>query len=186
MAITYAKNVGLIKMPPIIEIGGITYGTVEVNGIIWLAEDLKNDIGDYRIVNGEHYYKPSSSFYTSLMAILPAGWRVETENDLSGLLSFYSGHLEKLCSTDGWNGIGTNESGLNFLQKGALDYNATLQNAEQSWHMRQYDASRPGVNTDTSSLVIYNNNGIISSYWGDKEQGSYNRGWVPLRCCCNA
>ena len=185
MAITYAQKVGLVKMPPIIEIGGITYGTVEVNGLIWITEDLKNDIGDYIIVNGEHYYKPSYNFYTALMAILPTGWRVENENDLTGLVNFYSGHLEKLCSTDGWDGIGTNESGLNFLQKGALNFNGTLQNNNESWHMRQYDASRPDINTNTRSLVIYNNNGIISSYWDNKDQGNY-KGWIPLRCCRNA
>lgn len=185
MSISYAQNVGLVKMPPTVEIGGITYGTVEVNGIIWLSEDLKNNIGDYIIKNGEHYYKPSSSFYTSLMAILPTGWRVETANDLDGLVSFYSGHLEKLCSTDGWDGIGTNESGLNFLQKGALNISGDLQSSSESWHMRQYNASNPSINNDTASLVLYKNNGVISSKWDNKDSGIY-KGYAPLRCCRNA
>ncbi len=177
----------LCKWEKTIQVGNIKYPIVRVGDQWWITEDLKNDVGVYWVVNGVHYYKPNGDSYRALMALFPAGWRITTLSDLQTLNNLYSGQLEKLCSTEGWDGLGTNESGLNFLQNGAMDLNGRQVNVNESLHMRQYDASRPSINNDTYSYILYiSGNSIVSRFAQPDNYNMYYPGRVPLRICCNA
>ena len=177
MSINYAKNVGLVKMPPQVEIGGITYRTVQVNGLVWIAEDLKNDVGTYSVRDGKHYYKMNNST-GPIDAILPTGWRRAVQADYENLAGYYAGHLEKLCSTSGWNGIGTNESGLNFEQTGIYPQNSKVNpdNAEYSLST---------VNGYAYYFAI-SGSSIISGTHTISNWAYQAFGYSAIRCCRNA
>lgn len=175
MSITYAQNVGLVKMPPQVEIDGIIYRTVEVNGLVWIAEDLKNNVGSYQTYNGRKYYKLYGSF-VAIDSILPTGWRRAVYEDYLNLVSYYTGHLEKLCSTSGWDGLGTNESGLAFEQTGVYPQ-YSVRNTENSYHGISNVGFCHELSISSNTIV---SNFITPSSW------STNGGYAPIRVCRDA
>lgn len=175
----------LCKWEKTIQVGNIKYPIVRVGDQWWITEDLKNDAGNYRIVNNVHYYYPSTDSYVALMSLFPSGWRITTYADFQYLETLYSGQFEKLCSTSGWDGLGTNESGLNLTQNGCINGYGDLINTSECWHMTQYDASRPNINNSSSGHVFYLNSGSISLRTDSLDIGWYIKGRIPLRICCN-
>lgn len=174
MAITinYAQNVGLMKRPPEIEVQGVTYRYIEVNGLLWITEELKNTISGVDVVlNNTHYYPKNN--LSAVNAILPTGWRVATETDFTNLNNYYSGNKQKLCDNTGWSGLGTNESGLSFKQLGCTSSGYSLSYAEKNIHM---------VNN-------YNDRCFVLEVSGNQISGSFYTvasGYYTVRICKNA
>ena len=116
MAITYAQNVGLVKTPPRIEINGKFYRTVKIGSLIWTADVLDDDNithgTDSRGLKTYTSYNISSAISNNTL-VLPAGWRMPSNNDIGALFS-YSPLVGLLATGDSWNNLGTNTSTMSI------------------------------------------------------------------------
>jgi uncharacterized protein (TIGR02145 family) len=121
---------------------GQQYATIEINGQVWLSENLRYEIGNSWAYNDSNQYVATyGRLYTwnAADSACPSGWHLPTDSEWKQLEIYlgmspaiadqtgYRGTFEgrKMKSTDGWlnNGNGTNISGFDALP-GGIRYNA--------------------------------------------------------------
>lgn len=135
MSISYAKNVGLVKMPPQVEILGRLYRTVKFGNVEIMAEDLAGAIGNVGAYNdciekdGVWYYH-GDSLKQHIQSYLDLGWRFMDSSDIGVIYNNLTGtNLERGCKMCGYVSElwpGTNETTLNFMPGEGVKAQGTL------------------------------------------------------------
>lgn len=149
MSITYAQNFGLVKKPPIIEIGGMIYPVVRIGTLLWTAKNLDWKFNGCIIgASGSSYSEPRGNYYnndentygengykygllynwvaaTQIDSLLTDGWRVSTNTDFTTLKSYLENDASKIKSTSVWSPIGTDDFGFNAVPSGHYSYNSS-------------------------------------------------------------
>ena len=120
MSISYAKNVGLVKTPPIAKIGNNLYRTVQIGTRVWIAENLKEVISGVtsHVWNGSRYYNKDTTQKNIINNFLMQyGFRYPTISDLQSI--GFNGNVSTIRSIiatgDVWANQGTGETALNLL-----------------------------------------------------------------------
>jgi uncharacterized protein (TIGR02145 family) len=111
--------------PGAIEFDGKIYPLVNVNGILWAAENLKLAAATYSKNGDDYYYKiTSASNLDDAIRGINDNCRLPTRAEIMSLIDYFGGYTTtcsaSLCSSSEWDpnaGNGNNYSGLNFLPK---------------------------------------------------------------------
>lgn len=163
-----------------VNINGHDYTYVQIGSLFWLTEDLKEPAGtlntDYRVVANNYYYKYSSENKVNNL-ISGTGFRIATLSDFQNL--FANVTAADLCSVDGWNGLGTDGSGLSFHQRGYLRYSLYNITEGDKW-LRTYDP----LNNEILGIII--NNGVLLSGTNFWSFPTGTQDCFPVRLCKDA
>ena len=133
MSISYAKTVGLIKMPPTVEIGGRVYPLIKLGDYEIMIENVK-DFGtvntDYKNAsNGQSYYN-SSNLNSVFASQLNDGFTFATSTIYENIFNSLSGtDQEKSLKmmgyySDSWPG--NNQSGIDLKPWGYTNGNIVI------------------------------------------------------------
>lgn len=101
-----------------VRIGENVYETVEIDGLVWLASNLREQVGTYSEVTGDPQYSVDRYGYlysydskSDIEAILPSGWRLPTGSDWTRLMEYAGGasvaNLKLKATTDWKSGDGS-------------------------------------------------------------------------------
>lgn len=134
MSISYAKNVGLVKTPPIAKIGDNLYRLVNFNGLQWIAEELKETVPGATMydVNGVKYYTRDSANAINSYAG-NYGFRLPTRTEVDDLFRV-SGNLNQdkvksICVSGlEWYNLGNNSTTFSMKSLKSASGNNTLIN----------------------------------------------------------
>ncbi|MBS4013651.1 MAG: hypothetical protein KGZ97_07810 [Bacteroidetes bacterium] len=167
------------------------YKTIEINGLIWMAENLKettlNDGTPILMEDGTPYdlntypYFDANLFgylynYTAVESglLCPVGWRMPTIQDYESLVIGIEemGSATKLQSIDFWLTPGTNEIGFNAYGTGWVllgEYKKYLE-ATAFWSVSNYEEDRINI------VALYDNDPFI--FWANSKKTNY----LSVRC----
>ncbi len=105
--------------------GGQTYRTVNINGRIWMAENLNYDPGagtsacyDNNSSNCAQYGRLYD--WATAKGVCPSGWHLPSQAEWNGL----GDDATKLKSTTGWYGCGPSGSGNSYLCEDTYGFSA--------------------------------------------------------------
>lgn len=171
MSITYAKTVGLIKMPPTVTIGDRVYTLVKLGDY----EIMIDNVTDYGVLN-THYVKKADIgvcyYYASVINSLFAtqlndGFTFITNAILQNIFDSLTGTPQEktkkmLGNFDStWNG--TNETGLNLMPYGYKDYYGWQEYGQQCVLPRNDSYSQYEKAYLTSGVLTFGTQGNWSS-----------------------
>ncbi|TNE47703.1 MAG: hypothetical protein EP344_19440 [Bacteroidetes bacterium] len=106
---------------------GITYKTIEINGITWLAENLRFDVGEGSWVynNDAHLEEKYGRMYTweAAQKACLEGWRLPTDAEWKALAMAFGGYHDGETGKD----VGDPAQSYNaMLENGASGFNAEM------------------------------------------------------------
>lgn len=169
MSISYAKNTGLVKMPPVVEIGGKIYRCAIFGNLEVMAANIE-DFGtlgtDYYKINGVCYYKRSTTTSDLIRDKLNEGWHPLNNGDISALAAYFGGGQTgyiKALGNGGNSWPGTNESTLNILPHGWTSSNGVVRDSGRldlfvesgNWPYLEYYSGQFRTGSYSSSGVVY-------------------------------
>lgn len=169
MSISYAKNVGLVKTPPIAKIGNNLYRLVNFNGLQWIAEELKETIAGVTYVDkdGLRYYN-KSNYATIENYVRNYGFRLPTRTEVDDLFrtngNIDSSKCKSICITGvGWNNQGNNSTTFNLKPTKSLNANGDYLTENYVFNFNRLLNSDPGW---ISGLRL-NSNGVSFEFDSD-------------------
>ena len=150
---------------------GQQYLTVEIDGRVWTAENMRYDTDD-DIPNGydtiistvpEHYGRYYN--FKSAQLVCPDGWRLPSRAEYEELNDLYGNTAEPFMSIEDWidDPNSTNSSGFNGYPTGLMNHNYTPPRLEGLGIATSFWTSTEET-TKAYWFVLTTNNGIWSSY----------------------
>ncbi len=151
---------------------GTTYKTVEIDGSLWIAENMRFEItpGSYVYDNDESNLQMLGRLYTWEKATLacPEGWHLPTNNDWQYLINYLGGNAEaggklKEQGTSNWknpNSFATNESYFSARPGGFRNTDGTFVNKGEKgyfWsatNLNEIEAYSRGLSYDRKSVSV--------------------------------
>jgi len=155
-----------------------TYKTTEINGKIWMAENLNYEIEDSWCYdnNPENCVKYGRLYnWYSAMEVCPPDWRLPTGHeweDLAKFIEYRAG--EKLKATSGWNngGNGTDKYGFEALPGGERYAEKNFKDAGDKGYW--WTATERSNGTEAYRESISYNYDIVSGGYHNKEFGNFS------------
>lgn len=155
--------------PEFVSLMGVIYPLVKINGLLWISQNFKGNVGTYYDTNGTRYYVANT-----VKSININDFVLPTEDDVSQMKNaIYPSPGDKIKSTSGWygGGNGTNETGLDVKPYGYLSADRSLQmNTRQA----AFIALSSNTNVYTRVFTAYDSSNISLSDLNYSVEDYYN------------